>query len=154
VNVPEECTTVDRVYRGLFQGGFLAPYAESRFYELHVGCAVEVPPNGDYAGRAKHLMLDDPDPRTLKPRWSRNVLAAAKDVAEAVARGHRVLVTCAMGWNRSGLVSALALCRLGFSPEDAMRTVRRARGSGALSNKSFRRAVLVLSALQTGRVPQ
>jgi len=62
--------------------------------------------------------------------------------SRAVARiyrtgGFRILVTCAQGRNRSGLVVALALLELGASPKDAIGAVRQARGPHALSNAWF-----------------
>lgn len=49
-----------------------------------------------------------------------------------------VFVHCQMGWNRSGLVCALALIRSGeATPEQAIAKVRSARGPGALSNPHF-----------------
>jgi protein-tyrosine phosphatase len=42
-----------------------------------------------------------------------------------------------MGYNRSGMVAALILVAMGYTPKEAIRLVRRARGSFALSNKSF-----------------
>jgi protein-tyrosine phosphatase len=61
----------------------------------------------------------------------------ARDVARRLKRGHRVLVTCAQGLNRSGLVSGLALRQLGFDGGRAVELVRRARGRDALSNPAF-----------------
>jgi protein-tyrosine phosphatase len=58
-------------------------------------------------------------------------------VARACQDGHRVLVTCAQGYNRSGLVTALTLFRLTGKPiMECVRDVRKAR-PGALGNDSF-----------------
>lgn len=69
-------------------------------------------------------------------------LRSARFVARSVLGGDRVLVTCAMGWNRSGLVSGLALRALGARPADAVTLVRKARGPNALGNAVFERFVL------------
>jgi protein-tyrosine phosphatase len=61
----------------------------------------------------------------------------AATVAEAVDEGRRVLVRCSGGLNRSGLVVALALQRLGRPGEDAVALVRAARGPWALTNPGF-----------------
>jgi len=58
-------------------------------------------------------------------------------VAGAVGDGRRVLVRCSGGLNRSGLVVASALVRLGHAPDDAIALVRRARGPWALTNPGF-----------------
>jgi protein-tyrosine phosphatase len=61
----------------------------------------------------------------------------ADRVAAAVADGDRVLVRCSGGLNRSGLVTAAALVRLGSEPDGAIALVRRARGPWALTNPVF-----------------
>lgn len=64
---------------------------------------------------------------------------AASRVAAALATGKRVLVTCHMGLNRSGLVSALSLYMLGegkLTGRDAVVIVQSGR-PGALSNRAF-----------------
>jgi hypothetical protein len=50
-------------------------------------------------------------------------------------------VTCWQGRNRSGVVSALALVRLGAPPKVAIGLVRKARGETALSNETFVRII-------------
>ena len=58
-------------------------------------------------------------------------------VADAVRDERRVLVRCSGGLNRSGVVVAAALVRLGHSPDEALRLVRAARGPWALTNPGF-----------------
>ena len=58
-------------------------------------------------------------------------------VADAVSGGRRVLVRCSGGLNRSGVVVAEALLRLGHTPDEAMVAVRDARGPWALTNPGF-----------------
>ena len=58
-------------------------------------------------------------------------------VADAAAEGRQVLVRCSGGLNRSGLVVASALRRMGHDPEDAIARVRKARGPWALTNPAF-----------------
>jgi protein-tyrosine phosphatase len=80
----------------------------------------------------------------------RVAMQAATVVVQARARGDRVLVTCMQGRNRSGLIAALALRRLGVSADDAVSMVRSARGIGALNNAHFLallRAATPLSAM-------
>jgi protein-tyrosine phosphatase len=90
------------------------------------------------------LELEDALPRSAEQ--GRRVLAGAAEVAREVARrvrrGQRVLVTCAAGLNRSGLVSGLALRRLGVDGPEAVELVRRARGPRALGNPAFAAMVL------------
>ena len=53
------------------------------------------------------------------------------------ADGRRVLVRCAGGMNRSGLITAMVLMNGGHSADDAIALVRRGRSQAALSNPSF-----------------
>jgi hypothetical protein len=69
-----------------------------------------------------------------------------RDVAELVAslvrNGHRVLIHCTKGLNRSALVAALTLMRMGYSAVDAIERIRERRGQdsegfGARGNQAF-----------------
>ena len=81
-------------------------------------------------------------------------LQAARRVVEGLVRGETVLVTCAAGMNRSGLVSALALHLLyGWSGSRCIQEVRTKRGPGKdgylpLSNSEFVDVLRRLSARQ------
>lgn len=63
-------------------------------------------------------------------------------VAHAVGNGRPTLVACSAGLNRSGMVAALALQRLGHAPEATVELLRAARGPYALCNGLFERRVL------------
>lgn len=52
-------------------------------------------------------------------------------------RGKRVLIRCQAGWNRSGLITALVLLLEGYTPEQAVETLRQKRSAHALSNSHF-----------------
>lgn len=80
-----------------------------------------------------HAPLDDARPSRDEVE---RALEAAEFVARCLVRGEPVLVTCAQGLNRSGLISALALMRLGESAEQVIAQVRLCR-QGALFNKHF-----------------
>ena len=99
----------------------LQPEKGESFYGLEIICA----PMDD----------DGASPPSLV-EWQRALLAA-KRVIELHRDGKTVLVTCRMGLNRSGLVSALAIRRLtGVSGRVAAEQVREYR-DGALSNHGF-----------------
>lgn len=87
--------------------------------------------------RAKLLRarLDDTlEPSTEELMWA---FLTGKRVADAVANGKRTLVSCAMGKNRSGLVTALAARELlGLTGAEAAYLVQRRRPI-ALSNPVF-----------------
>jgi Dual specificity phosphatase, catalytic domain len=70
------------------------------------------------------------------------VSSVAGFVASLIGSGHRVLVHCTEGLNRSGIVAARALMDLGWPAKDAIALVRRRRGPSddgmhALSNHRF-----------------
>jgi hypothetical protein len=71
--------------------------------------------------------------------------ALGRLVAELVAGGHRVLVHCRMGFNRSVLVTATALTYLGMSGQRAVDLLRDRR-PGALFNEVFAAHVVGLPA--------
>ena len=78
-----------------------------------------------------HWLIEDgpaPDHDTL--------IALADLVRSMRAAGKRVLVHCAAGINRSGLLAAASLIREGYDVDDAIETVRSAR-TGALNNPEF-----------------
>lgn len=72
-------------------------------------------------------------------------LNAVKNFAIAVAAhveaGRRVLVRCHAGYNRSGLVVALALLELGYIADDAIALIREKRSPFALHNHHFVRYI-------------
>jgi len=126
--------TFDTVVPGLFQGDFPAGTVDwSRFDDV-VSMTAEGAPEVQLAvdGLWMHV-----------PIWDREmedptgVRAAARAVAERVAAGRRVLVHCAAGLNRSGVVSARALMFMGHPVAEAIARVRAARGPYALSNPDF-----------------
>ncbi len=107
-------------------------------YDLVVSAAKEVrPPPGSL-----HVKLEDvrTDWRNW-PEFQDVVLYAAEEVANEVDRGGRVLVVCASGWNRSGLIVGLALRMLGMPADEAVDYVRAKRSPQALSNLTFADAV-------------
>lgn len=63
--------------------------------------------------------------------------AMGEQVASRVRVGERVVVNCAAGLNRSGLLVGRALIALGYAPVEAIELVRQARGIHALSNHRF-----------------
>ena len=107
-------------------------------FDVLVLCAEEIQPRSrEFPGVfVVHAGIGDGVPSELEldtASW------AARGIARAVSDGQRVLVTCHMGLNRSGLVTALALHALtGQSGRDCVRQVQRAR-RGALFNPHFRR---------------
>ena len=67
----------------------------------------------------------------------------AVEIAGLVRSGESVVVNCAAGLNRSGLLVGRTLIELGHTPVEAVDLVRSARGTRALSNKEFARFLLI-----------
>lgn len=83
-----------------------------------------------------HLYYSIPD-GVLEPGDAVELEAIAERVAEAVRAGRRVLVRCQAGLNRSGLVTALTLIRLGHATNEAIDLIRERRSPDALFNGHF-----------------
>ncbi len=78
----------------------------------------------------------------------RNYVKAAVDFIHTMIQvGHSVLVHCAEGHNRSGLICGAYLIQHGnMLPDDAIALIRAKRGPKALSNQMF------VAALQAGAI--
>ena len=78
-----------------------------------------------------HWLIED------GPAPSFTTLRSLADLVDDLrADGKRVLIHCAAGINRSGLLSAAALIRGGYDADEAIALVREAR-TGALNNVNF-----------------
>ena len=87
--------------------------------------------------RVLHVPLDDgpPPDKTTRMRIRR----AAREIADRVRAGQRVLVTCWQGRNRSGVLAGLAMVDLGVPPRVAVDRIRTLRDG--LMNEHFRAMV-------------
>jgi protein-tyrosine phosphatase len=65
-----------------------------------------------------------------------------RNIVKALKNGRRVVICCAQGLNRSGLLSGLVLRELGYTGPVALKLIRDARGPRALFNSSFEEMVL------------
>jgi protein-tyrosine phosphatase len=111
-------------------------------FHTWVACAFELNP-GYFALENRLTLwcpLDDRNP----PRRGDIARAqqAASFVAEQLQNGKHVLVTCAMGLNRSALVAGLALRLMDVPGEKVVRLIREARGPLSLNNRAFLELVL------------
>lgn len=127
----------DRVIPHLHQGSRPEPGCHP--FDVLILMAQEYQPRSRHFPCARavvHAPIDD-DPYHLEPSEYQSIMRASDFAVRALHTGHRVLVTCNMGLNRSGVVTAMTLRRLGMSPDQAIGLVRRARGQRALSNPQF-----------------
>jgi protein-tyrosine phosphatase len=129
--------------------GSAPPPGEYPDYQVIVLVSDEYqPPSTAFPGvRVRRFPFNDvpnPSPQDFDIAWQ-----AAEAVARDLALGRRVLVTCRMGRNRSGLVAALALHILtGASGAEVLDIVssrrRDALGVKAISNPAFQQYLLNL----------
>jgi protein-tyrosine phosphatase len=98
-----------------------------------------------------HAPLDDDPSRSLREDEIAIATKTASRVARRLRAGRRVLVTCAMGLNRSALIAALAMHEVyGMSADEIIARIRRVRGSWALSNPNFERLLRVAIEVRRG----
>lgn len=143
---PRARVDASRIASGLYQGG-APPFAEAvldaGFHTL-VLCAYEIQAHDAVTGQLEVLRCpldDDPLQPLTDIDWTKAVNTAQR-VGRRVRRGRRVLVTCAAGRNRSGLVSCIALHLLtGMRGAEAIAHVKRMRGDLACTNPQFNRMV-------------
>jgi len=119
------------------------PYSE---FDTIVLCAGEAQPT---FVRFQGTIIRAPFVDTGAPTQAERRIAirAAREVAKRLRRGQSVLVTCAQGLNRSGLVCGLALkMASSYHVTEIIDRIRKARGKWALSNPAFERFLRGFSA--------
>lgn len=129
---------VDELVPGLYIGS--APAHGQHPVDVIVLAAEEYQPHASRFPGVEliRVPLDDAPSRQMRP----DEIAGAVRTGEAVARHlrarRRVLVTCALGLNRSALIAAIAMHDVhGMEADEIIARIRRARGRWALSNPNF-----------------
>ncbi len=132
-------STADEVCKGLWMGGCPPPDFP---VQQHFDCLVltareyQVPELFPRVRVVRVALNDDGSPMT-KAEAVEAVRAAGR-IIRWLNGGLKVLVTCFAGRNRSGLVTALVLCKgMGVSPDLAIDAIRAARGHEAFRNSYF-----------------
>ena len=124
----------------LFQGGYPPPGEglKNNGVDVLVLCANGLQDASLFPGLEVILAPGDDDPRPHRlARFIERWKEAGHLVAERVKAGKNVLVTCAAGQNRSGIVTALAMRELtGLKGSAIVEHVRKARPL-ALNNPGF-----------------
>jgi protein-tyrosine phosphatase len=113
-------------------------------------CAEEYqPPSSSFPDvTVLHVPIDDAIPTMREIQLVRD---ASRNIAMRVRHGHRVLITCQQGRNRSGLVMALTLMELGMRADKAVRLIKSAR-KNALTNDYFVMFLQIEQILRDGRI--
>jgi len=137
----------DLILPGLLQGGLpRVALDEERLdneclVDALVLCAREYQPRADsFPGVEVYRCAyrDSVDPEVVPPSDYMKAIRMGEVVADLVSSGKRTLVSCHMGWNRSGLVTSVAmlLLRPNWSPQKVLHTLRQRR-AGAMGNPYF-----------------
>jgi protein-tyrosine phosphatase len=127
--------TWDEIVPGLWQGDWPYPADLSKFDVVISATAEGRPPVPTLRPGAWHIHVPLQDHEVGEQ--ADLIRDAAQQVAKVHSEGRNVLVHCAQGWNRSGVINARALMFEGWPVEDAIRLVRQARGQWALCNRHF-----------------
>ena len=128
---------VDRLWQGSEPSRGIA--VRDAGFDVLALCAQEIQ-QGPFPGVTvlRFSFDDDEEDHAITTLERLRAQAAASQVAAYYRAGMNVLVTCAAGKNRSGLVTALALNLLfGWPGKRCIEAVRKARGRDALGNDSF-----------------
>jgi hypothetical protein len=123
------------VARRLWIGG-VPPFDRDLPFQVLVLCALEHQPEAlAFRGQVLRAPITD---GPLSPRETQWALDAARGVAQSLAAGKNVLVTCHAGRNRSALVAGLGLGMVTrMKPEQIVTLVRTKRSLLAFSNPHF-----------------
>ena len=125
------------ITRRLWIGGE-PPDCDLPDFDVLVLCAQEIQPRRPelkFHGLTIHCPLPDAQLGTDKIRIA---LMGGHRVAQELVAGNRVLVTCAMGRNRSALVAGFGMAKIyRLSPGTIIETIRRRRHPDCLSNPHF-----------------
>lgn len=137
---------VSEVVPGLYVGSKPPPGRHDGVDAIVLAAIEYQPPAHLFPGiEVIHAPLDDAPGRTMREDEIALATKAADRVARRLRAGRRVLVSCAMGLNRSGLVAAIAMHDVyGMSADEIIARIRRARGVWALSNPNFEKLLRVV----------
>lgn len=86
------------------------------------------------------VLFGDTEKGLDEKTWDR-IKSVSKEIVDRWRSGQKVLVRCQAGYNRSGLIMALVLMRLGYTADEAIHKIRWRRGRHALINRVFERYV-------------
>lgn len=147
-------TTLSRIRPGLWMGGFPRPDGAvlRTIREVginHVVTTTFERPHLPAGVTVRWVPFVDLDlPLNMEPLYR-----AGREVAERIRDGQKVYVHCGHGYDRSGLVVALALRELhpALSGAQVLDMIRARRGSEALHNRRFARYIRGLRPLEEER---
>ena len=126
---------LSEVVDNLWIGGF--PHAEDlTAFDKLILCAEEYQPDPSYFPGV-HVLYVPLSSAMDMPEEAKAAVQAGRAVAGWLRRKKKVLVSCAMGLNRSALIATVALMTRGMTSSEAIEKVRAARGKLALHNPQY-----------------
>lgn len=132
--------SADRIAPRLYMGSAPDPTKAHSEFDVIVLSASEYQPHRFPKFKGTVIRAPFDDTLRVSADERRVAIRAAREVAKRLKKGQRVLVTCQMGLNCSGLVAGLALKMASrLSNDEIIGRIRAARGEWALSNYSFER---------------
>lgn len=136
----------NQLAQGSYPQPLRAPYDHG--FDVVVFSAMELQPKRFRPPRGTVILIPMDDTEYSPITWDdhKKLSQISSQLARHVKGGRKVLTTCAQGRNRSGLLSALTMVRLGHDPKKAIATVkakRNAPSGEALSNIMFERYILM-----------
>lgn len=132
-------TDASEVAPRLYVGSKPPPDRYDRFDVIVLAAKEYQPPDHWFPGvEVIHAPFDDNPLRHMHRDEIETATKAAGRVARRLYAGKRVLVSCAMGLNRSSLIAAIAMHAVyGMSADEIIKRIRHVRGMWALSNPNF-----------------
>lgn len=142
--------STSEVVPGLFVGSKPSPGRHDGIDVIVLSAREYQPPAESFPGsEVLHVPLDDDPNRNMREDEIAAALKAGSRVARRLRSGRRVLVTCAMGWNRSALIAAIAMHAFyGMGADEIIKRLRSARGAWSLSNPNFEKLVRIVVDVQ------
>lgn len=140
----------DLIAPRLAQGAYPEPPSEAfMHFDVVVFCAKELQPRNvkHHSNQVAVFCPMDDDPyRPIDQKSAQVIHGLSRKLSSYIQSGKSVLVTCAQGMNRSGLITGLTMVYLGWSGVDAVQTIRAKRrqsdGMTALFNPIFAQYVI------------
>lgn len=142
-NSPEQPLDASNVARRLWVGGRPPLERDLPDFDVLVLCAREIQPAMvAFARTVIRVPLPDAE---LTGGEIRRAVSGGKLVGKSLAAGCRVLVTCAMGINRSALVASIGLGTVNrLTADQLIALMRRRRHPDALGNEHFQKILRAL----------